>query len=47
METRQPDREDARVGVHRRRLHAPIDDGTGPSRLIVALVRFTPGAHTN
>ena len=25
----------------------PIYAGTGPSRMIVALVRFTPGAHTN
>ncbi|MEU4164232.1 cupin domain-containing protein [Actinoplanes sp. NPDC026670] len=25
----------------------PIHTGTGPSRMIVALVRFTPGAHTN
>jgi quercetin dioxygenase-like cupin family protein len=25
----------------------PIYSGTGPSRMTVALVRFTPGAHTN
>jgi quercetin dioxygenase-like cupin family protein len=25
----------------------PIYNGTGPSRMTVALVRFTPGAHTN
>ncbi len=25
----------------------PIYTGTGPSRMSVALVRFTPGAHTN
>ena len=25
----------------------PIDNGTGPSRMSVTLVRFTPGAHTN
>jgi quercetin dioxygenase-like cupin family protein len=25
----------------------PIHSGTGPSRMSVALVRFTPGAHTN
>ena len=25
----------------------PIFSGTGPSRMTVALVRFTPGAHTN
>jgi quercetin dioxygenase-like cupin family protein len=25
----------------------PIVNGTGPSRMTVALVRFTPGAHTN
>jgi quercetin dioxygenase-like cupin family protein len=25
----------------------PIDTGAGPSRMIVALVRFTPGARTN
>ena len=25
----------------------PIYGGTGPSRMSVALVRFTPGAHTN
>lgn len=25
----------------------PVYNGTGPSRMIVALVRFTPGAHTN
>lgn len=25
----------------------PIYAGTGPSRMTVALVRFTPGAHTN
>ena len=25
----------------------PIYNGTGPSRMIVALVRFTPGARTN
>ncbi|GAA3347287.1 cupin domain-containing protein [Amorphoplanes nipponensis] len=25
----------------------PIQQGTGPSRLTVALVRFAPGAHTN
>jgi quercetin dioxygenase-like cupin family protein len=25
----------------------PIHTGTGPSRMTVALVRFTPGAHTN
>ena len=25
----------------------PIYNGTGPSRMTVALVRFTPGGHTN
>jgi quercetin dioxygenase-like cupin family protein len=25
----------------------PVFNGTGPSRMTVALVRFTPGAHTN